>query len=142
MQLEYLRSKMGRLPDRGIYLLLIHIPKRMRINIGALGEIEFYEGYYVYVGSAQRNLKRRIERHMRKEKKLKWHIDYLLTQATLEDFEVYPLGKEYEDNIAYALLKRYPGVKGFGSSDSRVGSHLFFIGGRDQWCKVLNIARN
>jgi len=55
----------------GIYCLVIEIPKNMSIIVGKLGKIKFEKGYYTYVGSAQNNLEKRIERHFRKEKKKK-----------------------------------------------------------------------
>ncbi len=138
---ESWKSKMEKLGDKGIYLLLVYLPFTSKIRVGALGEIEFEEGYYVYVGSAQKNLKRRIERHARKEKKNKWHIDYLLEHAILEDVCVYELSKEYEEIIAKKLGLDYPNIRGFGASDSKAGSHLLYIKDREEWnkiCKKLN----
>ena len=47
--------------------------------IGRLGEFHFPAGRYVYTGSARRNLDARVARHIRHDKALHWHIDYLLT---------------------------------------------------------------
>jgi len=33
----------------GNYLLVIHLPTKSMINIGALGQLEFQEGFYIYV---------------------------------------------------------------------------------------------
>ncbi len=57
------------------YQLLIRIGRPIRLRIGALGVQEFPAGHYLYTGSARRNLEARIHRHLRREKKLRWHID-------------------------------------------------------------------
>ena len=44
---------------KGIYCLVINIHEKMKIEVGALGEIDFEKGTYIYVGSAQNNLKKR-----------------------------------------------------------------------------------
>ena len=70
---------------KGIYCLIIKLDKDKSIKIGKLNYINFKKGYYCYVGSALNNLKKRIERHKRKNKKLHWHIDYLLKHAKIID---------------------------------------------------------
>ncbi len=115
---------------KGIYLLRIAIKKKTRIKVGRLGEIEFEPGEYIYVGSAQRNLKRRIERHKRKKKKKFWHIDYLLLNKNVELVGVYikeNAKKEEECKTAKKLLAFGKGIKGFGASDSPCSSHLIKI---------------
>jgi len=132
---------MERLPDRGIYLLLIFKSVGEEIRIGALGNIKFDAGYYVYVGSAQRNLRRRIERHFRKEKKIKWHIDYLLSHAKILDFIAIDYPKSYEEKIAIKLGERYSYIPNFGSSDTRAKSHLFKINKND-WIVIKEFLRD
>ena len=63
---------------KGIYILLISIAGRISVSVGALGDKSFQKGLYVYVGSAQNNLEKRVKRHLRKVKRRFWHIDYLL----------------------------------------------------------------
>jgi len=38
-------------------------------------------GVYLYVGSAKRGMQARLARHVRKEKRLFWHIDYVTSRA-------------------------------------------------------------
>ncbi|AGB04450.1 hypothetical protein AciM339_0563 [Aciduliprofundum sp. MAR08-339] len=132
---------MEKLPDSGVYLLLINNPKRGEIEIGALGNVLFSPGYYVYVGSAQRNLRRRVERHRRREKRLKWHIDYFLQYARVEEVIAYSLPKSYEEKISRILCERYPFVPKFGASDTKARSHLFYIGVRDEWKRIKEILK-
>ena len=80
----------------GVYLLKIYLSKNTIIKIGALGEIEFPQGYYFYAGSAQRNLPARVRRHYSEEKKYHWHIDYLLGAAELIDDFAFELPKQGE----------------------------------------------
>lgn len=132
---------MEKLPDRGVYLLLINNPVRRKIRVGALGNMHFSRGYYVYVGSAQRNLRRRVERHKRKDKKLKWHIDYFLQYACVEDVIAYPLSKSSEERIAKTLAEIYPFVPKFGASDTRARSHLFYINHHEEWTQIKEILK-
>ena len=132
---------MERLPDRGIYLLLIYLPEWRGIKVGSLGEMDFQEGYYVYVGSAQRNLKARIERHMKREKRLRWHVDYLLEYGKVVDFFTMPLSREWEERIAKKLCEKYLYVSNFGSSDSRAPSHLIILPDSKAWKEVLGEIR-
>jgi Uri superfamily endonuclease len=111
---------------KGTYVLIIHVPYDLPINIGELGKIEFREGYYAYVGSALGGLESRVGRHQRKDKKLHWHIDYLLTRARVIDFVYAPGGEKLECEIAKELAKNLPSIHGFGSSDCKCESHLFY----------------
>jgi len=64
-------------PAKGIYILLIEIPREVHMEVGALGVMEFPRGFYAYCGSAMGGLRARINRHLRSEKKARWHVDYL-----------------------------------------------------------------
>ncbi|MCP4265694.1 MAG: DUF123 domain-containing protein, partial [Candidatus Brocadiaceae bacterium] len=57
----------------GIYALIIRLSKKKEIEIGRLGTFVFPKGYYVYTGSAQNGLEKRINRHYSSEKKFHWH---------------------------------------------------------------------
>ena len=48
--------------------MIINVRKDIKERIGALGKINFKKGKYVYVGSAQNNLEKRIARHLSKDK--------------------------------------------------------------------------
>jgi len=114
--------------DSGVYLLVIEVRNNLEVEVGALGRIDFKPGYYAYVGSARVNLQKRIERHKRKEKPLKWHIDYLTTRAkVLADF---PIRSEDISECELArMVKRFADaeVPKFGSSDCQCESHLFYF---------------
>lgn len=114
---------------KGIYLLIIQVGRDVFLDIGSLGKIFFEKGIYFYVGSAQNNLEKRIERHLKKEKNNHWHIDYLL-----ENKEVFVLdvlkkeaGKQEECFVAKRFSENAKTIKGFGCSDCDCESHLFKI---------------
>jgi Uri superfamily endonuclease len=53
---------------KGIYILVVSVSKDINVNVGTLGSVNFEKGLYAYVGSAQNNWGKRIERHLRKTK--------------------------------------------------------------------------
>jgi len=111
---------------KGSYILLIELLEDSEIQIGKLGRIGFQKGFYAYVGSAMNNLEKRIERHIRKEKRLFWHIDYLLENAEVREVIYAESNKREECRLAKNLEKYFNPVRGFGSSDCKCKSHLFF----------------
>lgn len=67
--------------DSGRYIVILRLKKSARIAVGNLGHIPFRKGFYLYVGTAKRNLSQRIARHQKRRKHLFWHIDYLRQHA-------------------------------------------------------------
>jgi sugar fermentation stimulation protein A len=112
--------------DRGSYILILRLPAGRRLNIGKLGRIEFKAGYYLYAGSAQKNLNQRLERHKRERKKLFWHIDFLRAHAEFHLALPIRASDPLECELAGAL-KKISGweVPGFGCSDCSCNTHLF-----------------
>ena len=110
------------------YQLFINVAKEIDLIIGKLGRFIFPIGSYVYTGSAQKNMNKRIERHLSKNKKLHWHIDYLLNNDAVQIIDI-----KKSEIIECSLNQKTNGViiiKGFGSSDCNLccGSHLKYIG--------------
>ena len=122
---------------KGIYVLIIHVAKDVNVNTGALGRIAFKKGLYAYVGSAQTNLEQRIKRHVRSEKRLFWHIDYLLANEASKITQVLykKANKTEECKTAKIIGERGKPIAGFGCSDCRCKSHLFRI---DDYKFLLN----
>jgi len=112
---------------KGVYCLIIKVKTDIIQKIGALGKIKFDKGIYVYVGSAQNNLKKRIKRHLSKNKKIRWHIDYLLKNNFVKIEKVFykKAAKREECEIACFLEKIGKPIKNFGCSDCNCTSHLF-----------------
>ena len=111
---------------RGIYVAVFHLAAPRRITVGRLGRFAFPEGFYFYVGSAQRGLRARLARHGRHGKARRWHIDYLSGVATMLGAVVLDGPKSLECRVARALAAVYAcPVARFGASDCRCPGHLF-----------------
>lgn len=111
---------------KGFYLLIIKNPIKKHIKIGSLGRLVFDKGYYIYVGSAMNSLEARIARHARKNKKLFWHIDYLLLSGKIVAVLIKSSRRKQECQTARSLAKHFTAVPRFGCSDCKCKSHLFF----------------
>ena len=113
--------------ESGTYIAVFRLAGWRRIRVGKLGSFDFRGGVYFYVGSAQRNLSARIERHGRQEKPLRWHIDYLSAKATMLGAMIVPGPRERECELAGELRHIYELANpGLGASDCRCGGHLFY----------------
>ncbi len=91
---------------KGIYCLIIEVRRDVTVAVGALGAIRFEKGYYGYVGSAQNNLEKRLARHFSRDKKIRWHIDYLLADEAVRPVKAYvrEAGQKEECRMAQALV--------------------------------------
>lgn len=114
---------------KGIYCLLVKNSSEQSFSIGALGDIRFSAGYYIYVGSAlgSGGLSR-VSRHIRffreQYRKPKWHIDYLMMNAVLEK----TFCAETDERLECVLSEVLGGacVPRFGCSDCDCVSHLYY----------------
>ncbi len=111
---------------KGSYVLLIELPEGQTITTGSLKAIYFPRGYYAYVGSAMGGFKSRLNRHLKSNKKPHWHIDYLLEKASISEIILCETKDRAECAIAQALSCQFDSIPGFGSSDCKCRSHLFF----------------
>ncbi len=112
---------------KGIYCLVIDVDRDINPKVGALGRIRLKKGVYAYVGSAQNNLQKRIQRHLSKHKKIRWHIDYLLASPNVRIRKAMfrKGGKDLECRTACFLSEVAEPVPCFGCSDCSCSSHLF-----------------
>jgi Uri superfamily endonuclease len=116
---------------KGVYQLHLRLDKPKRIRVGKLGIFTFPAGRYIYTGSAMNGLIGRLRRHLKKRKKLHWHIDYLLRHAKIETIFVLETGERVEcqlNSLTLSLPNAKVIVKGFGCSDCRCPSHLVYFG--------------
>jgi len=112
--------------DRGSYILILRLPAERTLKIGKLVQVKFKAGYYLYTGSALKNLTQRLEKHKRERKKLFWHIDYLRAHAEVHLALPIRASDPLECKLADALEKISDWqVPNFGCSDCSCGSHLF-----------------
>jgi sugar fermentation stimulation protein A len=111
---------------RGSYILLIEIPRGVNVKVGALGPLTFPQGFYAYCGSAMSGLAARINRHLRREKKVRWHVDYLVAKGRIREVMCAVANERLECRLAEDLCNAFNTYPGFGSSDCTCPSHLFF----------------
>lgn len=125
---------------KGSYLLLITVGETANVEIGALDEIIFKAGSYVYIGSAQSGLQARVSRHLGQDKRLHWHIDYLLARQEAEVKDVFAKktkDKQEECRLANKVSEIGQPVKDFGCSDCSCDSHLFRIENESELKQLL-----
>ncbi|MDZ7838657.1 MAG: GIY-YIG nuclease family protein [Actinomycetota bacterium] len=113
----------------GNYCLIISLEASVRKKVGRLGWLSFCQGYYIYIGSAKSNMDKRLARHSRKEKKLYWHIDYLLDSPHSALKAIYSKNWEKggECKTARRLRDKLQEIDGFGASDCSCNSHLYYF---------------
>jgi Uri superfamily endonuclease len=137
----------SQLSSSGVYTLLLFIAKEITVPAGKLGKQKFPRGYYTYTGSALgkgASLKNRISRHLKKEKKIFWHIDYLLAEESVSVKAI--VAAETVEKIECKVnryLKELDNakvlIKGFGASDCKnsCGSHLLYFPGNNEPEKLI-----
>jgi Uri superfamily endonuclease len=117
--------------DKGIYCLIFQNPA-CTVRVGALGEVEFRKGWHVYAGSALGSgglarLERHIALSQNKDRRPKWHVDYLSTSP------LFRLRYAVRAKTCERLECRLAGAIGgepvphFGCSDCDCPSHLFWF---------------
>jgi endonuclease-3 len=119
--------------NSGTYVLILELTDDTTLTIGALGEYQFTSGYYAYVGSALGpGGFNRVLRHIRisegSNQTRKWHIDYLSSVSKIiEVHKVFSL-ERVECTISTAIFNNLgiSSMKGFGCSDCKCGSHLYY----------------
>ncbi len=118
---------------KGTYALILNVRKEFSSDVGSLKNMKFKKGNYIYVGSALNSLEKRVQRHIRKEKKIHWHIDRLTTSQHSSIKKILYLKTEsrleckLSQNVA--KLPNVMPVQKFGSTDCRSGckSHLYYV---------------
>jgi len=130
----------------GIYALVIEVPNSIVIDAGVLRQLKLEKGFYVYVGSAQASIEKRVARHLKKTKRKFWHIDYLLGTEDVSVVTVFQTRapKSEECKIARLLERVGTAVNKFGSSDCRCRSHLFRVESYEflrDWLNELGLGR-
>jgi Uri superfamily endonuclease len=115
---------------KGTYCLIISMKKSEKLDIGHLHNMHrFKKGYYVYIGSAMNSLVPRLNRHLSDEKKMHWHIDYLLKSPDCHIRDIlFNISEErIECALAESISKDGEEIPGFGCSDCSCSSHLIYF---------------
>ena len=117
----------------GTYALLMHLAHPQTLKIGHLGEHVFPAATYVYAGSAcgPGGLAARIERHLRLNKPLHWHVDYLRPYVSVSCV-FYSTAAQRLECVWSQNLLQFPGafvpLTHFGASDCSTGCPAHLIG--------------
>lgn len=120
---------------KGLYVLVLSLKRNKRIVVGRRKDsspILFRAGCYAYVGSAHGpgGLRSRISRHLIKDKKCRWHIDYLRKETLPVELWVSVEKGRFEKAWAHALadIKGSIPIENFGNTDDRGSrTHLYFF---------------
>ncbi len=121
------------MPVKGTYCLCINVEDVIRIKVGALGDIKFPKGSYIYVGSALNSLIPRLERHLKHSRGehdvTHWHIDYLLKDPRVSMKSIYmnDNGEKRECLMAAQVAEHGVPAPRFGCSDCKCVSHLYRV---------------
>ncbi len=116
--------------DPGTYCLVFR--NRVRtLEVGGLGDVSFRAGYHLYIGSALGpGGLARVERHLRlareRDRPPRWHVDRLLLDPGFDVLAAVTGRGSERCECALAQAIGGDAVPGFGSSDCRCRSHLFF----------------
>ncbi len=131
---------------KGTYVLIFRLGNDAVIQIGKLGEIALKQGSYAYVGSALGSGGfKRVTRHFNVASGMKhvrkWHIDYLLPHSEVTCAILMPSYDHLECSVAQILGKTLSCIPGFGCTDCRCSSHLFFSE-NDPQDSIVNMCGN
>lgn len=124
---------MAGLPRRsGTYILVMQARQGFTAAAGSLGPHTLSAGWYLYVGSAlgPGGVAARCGRHLKADKKPHWHVDYLEAGASIREIWYLcgdrRLEHEWADVLAGWSTAPAP-WPGFGASDCRCPSHLWYF---------------
>ncbi|MEM4576615.1 MAG: GIY-YIG nuclease family protein [Candidatus Nezhaarchaeales archaeon] len=121
------------LPRNGIYTIVVQLKEDEEIRVGSLGTITVGKGFYAYTGSAMGrgalSLRSRVLRHIKRDKKLRWHIDYLTSSrsSVVVGIVASLVDRKFECIVASTLNSLTRFVEGFGCSDCKCNSHLALL---------------
>ena len=115
----------------GTYALILSSKVEKPVNIGKLGTFKLEPGFYVYVGSAfgPGGLQARIKHHIHHSGRPHWHLDYLRPALSVCEIWYNYDQTRREHQWATVHLQNRGSIlplPGFGASDCRCPSHLFF----------------
>ena len=119
--------------EKGTYMLFIYLKNNINVIVSRK-KFMLKKGYYIYVGSAFGNggIKARVKRHLRKQKRIHWHIDHITGTEESEIIAIALATEQQVECIISSILSSINDVTpifGFGNTDCKdhCESHLFFI---------------
>jgi Uri superfamily endonuclease len=118
---------------KGTYTILVRCKGASFSTFGKLGRARLRKGHYLYTGSALGSgavsLEGRLERHMRRQKRLRWHVDYLTSRRDCNvTGAVYVVSNSrLECRVNSSISKELdvrPVLLKIGASDCKCNGHL------------------
>ncbi len=124
------RFDLSGVSGKGVYLLWLRPLTFEPVEIGRLGVMVPQRGFYGYVGSAMGpgGIAARVGRHLRRDKAMRWHLDYLRPACEVVALWYLLTGQRVEHRWAESLAGlpgAVPAMAGFGASDHPGATHLF-----------------
>ncbi len=129
---------------KGTYCIIFKLKNKLTITVKSGKTYTLQRGTYIYVGSAWNGggIESRVKRHLKKDKKKHWHLDFITTTKEFEAQKVITIpNKKAECEVASLLNRNYIGIEKFGCSDCSCFSHLFKIT-QKEITKVINTLQN
>ncbi|WP_456341689.1 GIY-YIG nuclease family protein [Thermovibrio sp.] len=117
---------------KGTYLLEFYLSGELSFSVRSGKFFTLQKGFYVYVGSAfgSGGIPSRLTRHLKREKKKHWHLDFITTSPLFSPELVVLLPGLRVECMVASLISSLHGsfpVDSFGSSDCSCPSHLFLV---------------
>jgi sugar fermentation stimulation protein A len=118
---------------KGTYTIVVRCNDAGYSTFGKLGRARLRKGHYLYTGSALGrgavSLEGRLERHLRRKKRLRWHVDYLASRPDCDVtgalYVVSDSRLECKVNSAISkALDISPVLLKIGASDCKCNGHL------------------
>jgi Uri superfamily endonuclease len=114
--------------EKGIYLIIYKVIRDFNCIINNKFYV-FNRGYLIYIGSAGNGLRNRLKRHINKEGKLRWHIDYISHREKTEVVGLFyregDFGVKFEDELSHYFYSKIKHIDRLGSTDSMM-PHLYY----------------
>ena len=110
----------------GAYGLLCEIDHDIIVPTGRLGSLKHSAGWYTYIGSAVGEISGHVGRHLRADKRLHWHIDWLLPHEEVEAVVIAETSQRVECDLACFMVEGFEVIPRLGSSDCRRRGYLFY----------------
>ncbi|MGC8987684.1 GIY-YIG nuclease family protein [Infirmifilum sp.] len=116
---------------KGIYALIIKVQEPIHFMFKR-ENVCLKPGIYVYIGSARGpgGVKARVDRHRKPQKKIRWHIDNVTSSPHARVLGVVFASSPGPECVLTPILEdlgfTHP-IKGFGSSDCKLGCYSHFL---------------
>ncbi|AFZ70524.1 hypothetical protein Calag_0782 [Caldisphaera lagunensis DSM 15908] len=127
------------LSKEGIYIIVFRVNDYINLIINK-NEFIIDKGYIIYIGSAGNGLNNRLRRHLTKNKKLRWHIDYVTNNKSVEPSIIYYkeglYGVKIEDELSSLFYSKFLKIDNLGATDSKM-PHMYYSNNIKEILKII-----